>query len=588
MVGPVKAPEMRNVPLRQTQFSTPSRQQLHSTGAQSLLLHNHRRNVPRAAWFLLLSVFLVMGAGVTGCGYFSASNVANASLSLPSNVAFGSVTVGQQSTLKVALANNGGSPVTIFQVNVSGKAFSVTGVGTLPITLAPGSSLSLALQFDPTAAGPSTGSLTVASNSAGSPQAVVSLTGTGATASATPVATLSVSPSNIAFGNIGLNFTATQNVTLSSTGTTPVTVNSATVTGTGFTLASASLPATLNPGQTLTLTVLFNPLALTAYGGQLSIVSNSSTNPTVQLNLSGTGISASGLAAMTVNPVSVAFGSVTVNSSGSQSVTLVSSGNSPLTINSAIVSGTGFTLMAATFPATLNPGQSLTLGLQFSPTAAGTATGQLTVVSNSSTGGTVVVPLSGTGITSTAASGLAVNPGSIAFGSIAVNNSMTQTLILSSSGSAPVTVSGLTVSGAGFSLSGASAPFTINPGQSVSLTVQFSPTAAGAATGQITITSSSATGGTIVVGLSGTATQHLVDLAWNAPAASPDPLAGYHVYRSLSGANSYQFLGTVDISITTYSDTTVQSGISYDYVVKSIDTSGVESAPSNTTSVAIP
>ncbi len=569
-------------------MSIPSRQQPYSTGVQSLLFHNRRRNVPRVSWILLLGVFLVMSAGVTGCGYFSASNLANASLSLPSNVAFGSVTVGQLSTLKVALANNGGSPVTIFQVNVSGQAFSVTGVGTLPITLAPGSSLSLALQFDPTVAGPTTGSLTVTSNSAGSPEAVVSLTGTGATASTTPVATLSVSPSNIAFGNIGLNFTATQNVTLSSTGTTPVTVNSATLTGTGFTLAPASLPATLNPGQTLILTVQFSPSALTAYGGQLSIVSDSATNPTVQLNLSGTGISASGLAAMTVNPASVAFGSVTVNSSGSQSVTLVSSGTSPLTINSATVSGAGFTLGAATFPATLNPGQSLTLNLQFIPTAAGTATGQLTVVSNSSTNGTVVVPLSGTGTATTAAAGLTVNPGSLAFGSIAVNNSMTQTLILSSSGSAPVTVSALTVAGAGFSLSGASAPITINPGQNVSLTVQFSPTAAGAATGQITITSNSATSGTIVVGLSGTATQHQVDLAWNAPAASPDPLAGYHVYRSLSGANTYQFLGTVDISITTYSDTTVQGGVSYDYVVKSVDTSGVESAPSNTTTVTIP
>jgi len=39
---------------------------------------------------------------------------------------------------------------------------------------------------------------------------------------------------------------------------------------------------------------------------------------------------------------------------------------------------------------------------------------------------------------------------------------------------------------------------------------------------------------------------------------------------------------------TTYVDSTPQSGLSYDYVVKSADASGAESAPSNVTSVTIP
>jgi fibronectin type 3 domain-containing protein len=41
-------------------------------------------------------------------------------------------------------------------------------------------------------------------------------------------------------------------------------------------------------------------------------------------------------------------------------------------------------------------------------------------------------------------------------------------------------------------------------------------------------------------------------------------------------------------SQTAYTDMTVQSGKNYDYVVKSVDSSGVESTPSNTTTVAIP
>ncbi len=67
----------------------------------------------------------------------------------------------------------------------------------------------------------------------------------------------------------------------------------------------------------------------------------------------------------------------------------------------------------------------------------------------------------------------------------------------------------------------------------------------------------------------------------------PDPIAGYHVYRSAGSSSNYSMLSSLDTQ-TTYTDTTVQSGSTYDYIVKSVDTKGVESAPSNPISVTIP
>lgn len=542
-----------------------------------------RRKVPIGS-----AIFLIFSFGISGCGYYSANSVPGASLTLPTSLAFGAVTVGHLSTLQAAVVNSGSTAVTIYQVTISGQPFSVTGEGSLPITLAAGSSLNLAVQFDPTATGQVTGNLTVTSNAGTSPQAVVGLSGAGTATVTAPTPTLSISPSSVSFGNIGLNYTSTQSVTLTSTGGAPLTVNAATVAGTGFTLTPANLPATLNPGQTLTLQLQFSPTTLGASTGQLSITSNSSASPTAQVNLSGTGVSAAGLPALTVNPTSVAFGSVGVNASSTQYVTLVSGGSAPLTINSATLTGTGFSLSTSSFPATLNPGQTLALSVQFSPTTAGPATGQLSIASNSSTNATVVVSLSGTGTTSTAAPNLSINASSVAFGTVAVNSSSTQSVVLSSTGSTAVTISAATLGGTGFTLSGLTAPVTLNPGQNVTVSLQFSPTVAGAATGQLTITSNSSANPTLVITLSGTGTQHLVDLAWYAPVASPDPLSGYHLYRSIAGANAFQFLATVDISLTTYSDTTVQGGSSYDYIVKSVDTLGVESGPSNTTTAAIP
>ena len=46
---------------------------------------------------------------------------------------------------------------------------------------------------------------------------------------------------------------------------------------------------------------------------------------------------------------------------------------------------------------TLNPNQTATLQVQFDPSAAGPAAGQLTVTSNSTTGATTLVSLSGNG-----------------------------------------------------------------------------------------------------------------------------------------------------------------------------------------------
>ena len=73
-------------------------------------------------------------------------------------------------------------------------------------------------------------------------------------------------------------------------------------------------------------------------------------------------------------------------------------------------------------------------------------------------------------------------------------------------------VSAAAISGAGFTVSGATFPLTLNPNQTATLTVQFDPTAAGAATGTLTMTSNSSTGTATAVSLSGTGVPVLTGL----------------------------------------------------------------------------
>ncbi len=186
--------------------------------------------------------------------------------------------------------------------------------------------------------------------------------------------------------------------------------------------------------------------------------------------------------------------------------------------------------------------------------------------------------------------GLTLTSTSVNFGSIPVKTAATQSVTLASSGTAPVTVSAARLTGTGFTMAGMTAPMTLSPGQTTTVSVQFDPTAAGTDTGTLTISSNSASGATATVALSGTgaaSTSYQVGLSWDAPSGSSAAVSGYHIYRALSGG-SFALLNSSVSAGTTYTDTAVQAGSTYNYEVTSVDSAGVESAPSGVYTASIP
>ena len=178
----------------------------------------------------------------------------------------------------------------------------------------------------------------------------------------------------------------------------------------------------------------------------------------------------------------------------------------------------------------------------------------------------------------------------VSFGNVDLNTTATQSVTLTSSGTSALTISAGSVTGAGFSISGLNFPVTLNPGQSATLYIGFDPAVTGTATGAVTLTSNSSNGSTATISLSGAGqtAPYQVDLTWNAPTNSTDPVAGYNVYRAASGSTSYQLMNTSVDAGTSYNDATVQSGMSYSYYVESVDASGNQSSPSNTYMVSVP
>jgi hypothetical protein len=365
---------------------------------------------------------------------------------------------------------------------------------------------------------------------------------------------------------------------LASTGNLALTINAPTLKGTGFTVSGATFPVTLNPGQSTTLSVKFDPTLVGAATGNLAITSNNNgtSGTSDAISLSGTGIAA----AAVLSTLTCTSGSIT--GSGTDACTV--------TLNAATASGgLSVTLLssstAVTLPATVTvPASATSAAFTATVASVGTAQAATLTASAGSVSKTFALQLNA------AVPTLSINATTVAFGNVMVNSPATQTVTLSSTGTAAVTVSAATLSGVGFTVSGATFPVTLNPGQTAALSVQFDPTVAGTATGQLTITSNSSTSGTAIISLSGTGTPaaYVVNLSWDPPGSSSDAVTGYNVYRSPSGGSSYQQLNSSVNTQTAYVDSTVQAGTAYDYIVESVDCSGVHSIPSNMFAVTIP
>jgi hypothetical protein len=205
---------------------------------------------------------------------------------------------------------------------------------------------------------------------------------------------LNITPSSASFGNVAVGSTASQTIQLSNTGTAALTVSQLSVTGTGYSTGSVTLPITLNAGQASTFNIQYKPTAAGSGTGSVSVVSTAPNSPAT-ITMSGTGVAAT--QALSLSATSLSFGNVNTGTSATHGVTVTNTGNASVTISQIGVSGAGFSLTGAAVPITLSSAQSLTLSVIFNPAAAGSVTGSVTVTSNAS-GSPATISLSGTGV----------------------------------------------------------------------------------------------------------------------------------------------------------------------------------------------
>jgi hypothetical protein len=375
---------------------------------------------------------------------------------------------------------------------------------------------------------------------------------------------LAYSPTGLRFGAVTVGQSDTLLVTVANNGTTSVTVSGIGGSNPEFTPSSLSLPLTLLAGQSVDLTVTFTPTAVAFTEGTITVSSNAS-NPRLVIPVRGTGV---GSETVSASPAALSFGSVALGSSSTVPVVLKNDRSWNLTLSSIQTNGSGFTMSGPNLPLILGAGQSVTVNVTFAPQTAGTMGGSLFVV-----GGALIIPLTGTG---TAPGQLVIAPAPLSFGDVAVGTTATLPITMSATG-ASLTVSSAASSSAQFVLEGASFPFTIPAGQSVSFNVAFAPQTSGTLSGALSFVSN-ASNPQATESLSGigTVTTYSVNLFWN----TSSDVAGYNVYRSSAPTGTYSKINSTLDPTTAYTDSTVMAGQTYYYAATSVSSSGQESARS--------
>jgi len=303
---------------------------------------------------------------------------------------------------------------------------------------------------------------------------------------------VSLSPSGLIFAseNVGQQSPA-QTVTLTNGANVALAIGSIVVGGSDsgdFAIQTNTCATSVAALGTCTISVTFTPTSTTPPTRTATITftdtETGGSQETQVVDLTGT---AGAAPIVTLSTTSLVF-STTQNvgvASAPQILTVSNTGTAALTISAVTASGS-FAVQSNSCTVPLQattPPSNCTIGVTFTPTAAGQSVGSLTLTDNAPNSPQIIL-LTGTGAAEPAVS---LSANTLTFASQPVNTtSPAQIVTVTNSGSAPLSFTSITASG----------PFgetntcntTVAPAGICTISVTYTPTTAGSSVGTITLT----------------------------------------------------------------------------------------------------
>lgn len=203
-------------------------------------------------------------------------------------------------------------------------------------------------------------------------------------------------PDALAFGDVVVLQSASQEIYISNGGRAPLEVALAIEGGDGtFSVAESS--HTVEPDDTWTVPVTFAPSTFLDFAGALKITSNDAESPSLTIALTGTGVDAP-TPDIELDALAVDFGTVDLGDHDTRYLEIRNVGDANLEIGTLVQQGSGaFHLVSDPSRSIVAPGASLPVILEYEPANDLGDTATLTIPSDDPDEGSVTVTLLGNG-----------------------------------------------------------------------------------------------------------------------------------------------------------------------------------------------
>ncbi len=425
----------------------------------------------------------------------------------PTSVNFSNQNVGVASAPQpVTVTNSGTSSLTITNIVLGGANAGDFGQtnSCLNAAIAVNGTCTINLTFTPSTSGARTAMITLTDNASPSTQ-TLNISGNGVQG------VVMLTQSSLTFSNqlVGTP-SAAQSVTLTNTGTAPLAINSIISSGDFSDTNTCPLaPATLAINGTCSISVTFTPSATGTRAGSITLTDDGVGSPQT-IALTGTGVQP----AVMLSTTNLNLGPAVIGTTaGPQPVMITNSGTAPLHITSVSLSGTNAAEFAESgcgpFPATINTGLNCALSVTFAPSATGPQNASIVIVDDAPDSPQSVL-LSGTG-QPVPAPVVVLSQTNLSFGSVNIGTNSMQTIMLSNTGNAAVSLGSVGIAGANAAdfTQGNTCGNSVATGSSCTVTVTFAPTLASTESATLSVFDN-ATGSPQQVSLLGTGVQAIL------------------------------------------------------------------------------
>ena len=395
-----------------------------------------------------------------------------ATLSLTSE-AFGNELINTPSAVrKVTLTSTGTTNLIISSIAITGTNARDFAASNCPASMAPTAKCTISLTYTPSILAAETASLVVTDNAANSPQSTA-LSGTG-------VLPVELSPTSLAFGNLGEGDTsAGKKITLTNYQKVTLTDISVGFTGSTDYGQTNTCGTSIAAGKTCTITVTFKPSIVGTDDATLS-VSDSASNSPQTAALTGAGV-----IPVTLSLTTLAFGNVAEgNTSAGKTITVTNSQNVALTGISVGFTGSTDYTQTNTCGTSIAAGKTCKITVTFKPSIIGTDDATLSI-SDSAPNSPQTAALTGTGTNPVTLTPASETYASQTVGTTSAAKVFTLTSYLTA------TVNSIVISTTGdFAVSSTTCTTTLTTKAKCTIDVTFKPTATGTRPGTLSVSDS--------------------------------------------------------------------------------------------------